>query len=228
MPSLGPRPGPLGATLSWLRRLRRRLLSHRRLGAAILAMAAVALTVHAVRPPAPASVALTVAGRDLPAGTVLAAADLTRVRVPPGAVPAGLSERPAGRVLAAAVRRGEPITDARLVGPDLTTGHPGLVAVPVRLPDAAMASLLRVGDRVELLATDPQDGNTTVTAADALVLALPAAGAAAESPVTPEDPENAVTTGGGGRLVVVGVTENLVTRVAGAAVRDFLTYAYGH
>jgi Flp pilus assembly protein CpaB len=223
--SLRTSPGSLGATLSWLRRLRRRLLAHRRLGAAILAVAAVALTVHAVRPPAPASVALTVAGRDLPAGTVLAAGDLARVRVPPGAVPAGFIERPTGRVLAAALRRGEPITDARLVGPDLTAGHPELVAVPVRLPDAAMASLLRVGDRVELLATDPQDGGTTVAAPDALVLALPAAG---ETPVTPQNPPNAVTSGSGGRLVVIGVTENLVTRVAAAAVRDFLTYAYGH
>jgi Flp pilus assembly protein CpaB len=188
-------------------------------------MAAVALTVRAVRPPAPASVALTVAGRDLPAGAVLAAGDLTRVRVPPGAVPAGLADRPTGRVLASGVRRGEPITDARLVGPELTAGHPGLVAVPVRLPDAAMAALLRVGDRVELLATDPQDGSTTVPAPDALVLALPAAG---EGPVTAPNHENAVTTGSPGRLVVVGVTEDLVTRVAGAAVRDFLTYAYRH
>jgi Flp pilus assembly protein CpaB len=188
-------------------------------------MAAVALTVHAVRPPPPTSVGLTVAAHDLPAGAVLAADDLTRVRVPPGAIPAGLAARPAGRVLAAAVRRGEPITDARLIGPDLTAGHPGLVAVPVRLPDAAMAALLRVGDRVELLATDPQDGSTTVAASEALVLALPAAG---ETPVTSANSQNAVTTGSEGRLVVIGVTENLVTRVTGAAVRDFLTYAYRH
>ena len=42
-----------------------------------------------------------------------------------------------GRVLAAPVRRGEPITDVRLVGPSLlgaTTA--GLVAVPVRIADA--------------------------------------------------------------------------------------------
>lgn len=185
-------------------------------------MAAVALTVHAVRPPPPASVALTVAGRDLPAGAVLTADDLTRVRVPPDAIPAGLADRLTGRVLAAAVRRGEPITDARLVGPDLTAGHPGLVAVPVRLPDAAMAALLRVGDRVELLATDPQGGSTTVAAPDALVLALPATGA------TSSNSGGSVTTGSGGRLVVVGVSEDLLTRVAGAAVRGFLTYAYRH
>jgi len=216
---------PLTAARSLLRRLRRRLLAHRRLGAAILAMAAVALGVQAVRPPAPASVALTVAAHDLPAGTVVAASDLTRVRVPPGALPAGLTDQLTGRVLAGAVRRGEPITDARLVGPDLTDGHPGLVAVPVRLPDAAMAALLRVGDRVQLLATDPQGGSTTVAAPDALVLALPAAD---ETPVTSSGSPNAVTTGAGGRLVVIGVTEDLITRVAAAAARDFLTYAYRH
>lgn len=216
---------PLTAARSRLRRLRRRLLAHRRLGAAILAMAAVALGVQAVRPPAPASVALTVAAHDLPAGTVVATGDLTRVRVPPGALPAGLTDQLTGRVLAGAVRRGEPITDARLVGPDLTDGHPGLVAVPVRLPDAAMAALLRVGDRVQLLATDPQDGSTTVAAPDALVLALPAAD---ETPVTSSVSPNAVTTGAGGRLVVIGVTEDLITRVAAAAARDFLAYAYRH
>jgi Flp pilus assembly protein CpaB len=216
---------PLTAARSRLRRLRRRLLAHRRLGAAILAMAAVALGVQAVRPPAPASVALTVAAHDLPAGTVVAASDLTRVRVPPGALPAGLTDQLTGRVLAGAVRRGEPITDARLVGPDLTDGHPGLVAVPVRLPDAAMAALLRVGDRVQLLATDPQGGSTTVAAPDALVLALPAAD---ETPVTSSGSPNAVTTGAGGRLVVIGVTEDLITRVAAAAARDFLAYAYRH
>lgn len=204
------------------------MLTQRRPLAAVLALLAVVLGLHAARPTAPATAELVVAGHDLPAGAVLTGEDLATVRVPPALVPAEAERQAVGRVLASAVRRGEPITDVRLVGPTLTAGHPELVAVPVRLPDAGMAALLRVGDRVRLLATDPQGGATTSVADDALVLALPAddrgSGAGSGSPPGADG----VTSPLGGRLVVVGVPEDLVTRVTSAAVRDFLTYAYPH
>ena len=48
-----------------------------------------------------------------------------------------------GRVLAAPVRRGEPVTDVRVVGPGLWSQVPaGQVAAPVRLADLAVATLL--------------------------------------------------------------------------------------
>lgn len=197
------------------------MLAHRRLLAGVLALLAVVLGLQAARPPAPATAVLTVARHDLSAGSVLTAADLTTIAVPPGVVPAGAVRRPTGRVLAAGLRRGEPLTDLQLVGPGLTAGHPDLVALPVRLPDAGMAALLRVGDHVRLLATDAQRGTTTTVAPDAVVLALPA-GDAASAKVS----SAGVTSTLGGRLVVVGLPEDLVTLVTSAAVRDFLTYAY--
>jgi Flp pilus assembly protein CpaB len=199
------------------------VLAHRRLLAGVLALLAVVLGLHAARPAAPATTPLVVARHDLSAGAVLTAADLTTIRVPPDVVPAGTQPHATGRVLATGLRRGEPITDLRLVGPALTAGHPELVAVPVRLPDAGMAALLRVGDRVRLLATDPQGGTTQTVAGDALVLALPAVDAANSAETTGA---NGVTSGLGGRLVVVGIAESLVTAVTSASVRDFLTYAY--
>ncbi|MGZ4475982.1 MAG: SAF domain-containing protein [Nocardioides sp.] len=216
--------GPLGRAA---RRLRRRVLAHRRLLGGLCALLAVVLALQAARPAEPASASLTIARRDLPAGTRLGPDDLASVRVPPDAVPVGAAAGPdlAGRVLASAVRRGEPVTDLRLVGPALTAGRPGLVAVPVRLPDPEMAALLRVGDHIRLLATDAASGTTRVVAPDAEVLALPGPlptrGTATAS-------GNGVTDGLSGRLIVAGVPEDLVTPVTSASVRDFLTYAYPH
>lgn len=202
-------------------RTRRRVLAHRRLLAFLLTTAAVAAGLHAVAPPGPHTVAVTVAAADLPAGEPLGADDVTTVRLLPGAVPDGVVASPVGSVLAAPLRRGEPVTDARLVGPDLTNGRRGLVAVPVRLPDPAMAGLLEPGHRIDLFAVDPSGaaasdgGGAERVAPGVLVLAVPE-----------EEAETAVTTGLGGRLVIVGVAEHAVTRVTAASVRSFLTYAF--
>lgn len=203
---------------------RRRLLAHRRLLAAALTAVAVAAGLRTVAPPAPETVALTVATHDLAAGSTVSDSDVTTTDVPRRAVPDGVIEEAAGRVLAAPVRRGEAITDARLVGPSLTAAHPGLVALPVRLPDGAMAAMLDAGDRVDLYAVAaagdggaPSDEATRV-AADVLVLAVPPR----------EDEGNSVTAGLSGRLIVVGIPQEDVARVTDASVRSFLTFAFVH
>jgi Flp pilus assembly protein CpaB len=160
-------------------------------------------------------VTLTVAAQDLPAGTVIAPGDLTRAPVPPDAVPAGAVADPDGRTLAAPLRAGEPVTDVRLVGPALAEAYPGRDAVPVRLPDAGMAALLRVGDRIDLVAADPQGSGARVVAADVPVLAVPRPA-----------PESSVTGDLGGRLVVIGAEPGDVAALADAAVRYFLTFVY--
>ena len=113
------------------------------------------------------------AARDLPAGTVLSGADLAEAEFAPDSVPAGLAADAVGRTLASPLRRGEPVTDVRLVGAALARSHPDLTALPVRLPDAAMVDLLEVGDVIDLIATDPQGSGATVVAADVPVLAIP-------------------------------------------------------
>lgn len=154
------------------------------------------------------------AAHDLPAGTVLAADDLRALPLPPDAVPAGRSADPVGEVLAAPVRAGEPITDVRLVGEGLASAHPDLTTVPVRLPDADQVALLEPGDRIDLLATDPQAGGSRVVALDALVLA------------TPPARESVTSTASPGALVVLGVAPSSVPDVTEAGVRWFLSYSF--
>ncbi len=164
-----------------LRRPRSPVHTARRAAAALLAVAALFL---ALRPsPSPATARpsadtpVAVAALDLPAGTVLSATDVAVVRLPPGVVPRGVvpdAGSLVGRALAGAVRAGEPLTDARLVGPGLTALLPaGLVAAPVRLADLAVAGLVRAGDRVNVLAALPEAERAEAVAADALVLSAP-------------------------------------------------------
>jgi Flp pilus assembly protein CpaB len=58
-----------------------------------------------------------------------------------------------GRVLAGPMRRGEVLTDVRLVGGGLLEGYgPGIVATPVRVADGGTVRLVRPGDQVDVLA----------------------------------------------------------------------------
>jgi Flp pilus assembly protein CpaB len=212
MHSSGP-PTP-ARLVDRLRPVRRAVLRRRRLIAALLAGIAVAAGVHAAAGPAPATVPVLVAARDLPAGARIGAADLETVRFAPGSAPEAVADDPVGEVLAAPLRSGEPVTDVRLVGPELTAGRPDLVAVPVRLPDPGMVALLDVGDRIDLLATDPQAGGATAVATDVPVLAIPGA----------DDQTSA--SGLPGRLVVVGAEATEVNALAEAVVRSVVTYTW--
>jgi hypothetical protein len=111
------------------------------------------------------------------------------------------------------LREGEPVTDVRLVGDDLAAAHPELATLPVRFPDAGLARLLEVGDRIDLVATDPQSGGASVVATEVLVLATPAAVDDRADPVP-------------GVVVVLGVPPTAVASVSEASVRWFLGYAF--
>jgi Flp pilus assembly protein CpaB len=153
------------------------------------------------------------AARDLPGGVVVRAGDLARTPFDPGSVPAGVLTAAAavGRTTTGPVRAGEALTDARLLTRSLLAGYPGLVAVPVRIGDPAAVRLLRVGDRVDLLAADPQgDSAARVVGQDVPVLAIPRTG--------PESP--GLTSGA---LVVVGLPDISAQTVAQASVTAFLS-----
>ncbi|WP_139984392.1 SAF domain-containing protein [Nocardioides litoris] len=196
--------------------VRRQVLRQRRLLAAGCAALAVASGLAATRTPPPATTAVAVAARDLPAGEVLGRGDLVTVAFAPGSVPAGVldADQVDGRVLAAPVTRGQPLTGVGLVGPALTTGHDDLRAVPVRLPDAGAAGLLRPGDDIDLVATDPRAGGSETVASGAVVLAVPA----------PDDATG--PTGLAGRLVVLGLDDAAVASVTDAAARSVVTFAW--
>lgn len=192
--------------------LRRAVLRRRRLLAALCVGGATLAAMRTVAPPPPETVELLVAARDLPAGAAIADDDVRATRVPADAVPDSVVPAPVGATLAAPLREGEPVTDVRLVGPELVDAAPGTTAVPVRFSDAGQAALLDVGDRVDVLATDPQERTTTTVAYDAVVLAVPAA----------DEADGALA----GRVVVLGIPESDVQHVTSSAVTAFVTYAW--
>ena len=196
------------------RPVRRAVLSRRRPLAAVLTGLAVVAALHEVRPPPPDVRAVPTVARDLPAGATLKVSDVVMVDYAPGSAPAGLAANPVGRVLAAPMRAGEALTDVRLVGAPLAAAYPDDVVVPVRLPDAGMAELLRVGDRIDLVAADPQGDEARLVASEVTVLALP----------TTDDAESA--TGLPGRLVLVAAPAEVRESLAQAAVTGFLTFTY--
>lgn len=193
-------------------RRRRLLTTPRRLLAAALLAVAAAVTVDAVAAGPPAGERLFVATRDLPAGHELTAGDLSAVTVPPQAVPDGAlrAGHAAGRVLGSPVRRGEPVTDARLVGPGLLAAAPArTMAVPVRVAEPAALALLRPGDEVSVLA-GPDLGGLGGAAGEvlvdsAVVLHVPA-------------PTDGLLGGDAGRggVVVLALDRAAATRVASA------------
>ncbi|MCP2336941.1 SAF domain-containing protein [Actinomadura rupiterrae] len=129
----------------------------RRLLAALFAALGTGLVLLSIRPSAPRTVHIAVASRDLAAGATLRPSDIRIVALPPAVRPDGaLRDPPVGHVLSGAVRRGEALTDARLLGPGLLDQQPpGTVATPIRVADAASARLLRPGDRIDVLTATP-------------------------------------------------------------------------
>ncbi|QYJ02825.1 SAF domain-containing protein [Nocardioides panacisoli] len=194
--------------------VRRLVLRRRRALAVLLTVVAVGAGLSATAPPAPETVAVTVTAGPLPAGTVLAQDDVTTVRMPPAAAPAAPVTDPVGATLAGPMGAGEPLTAQRVLGSDLTAAAPGRTAVPVRIGDAAQADLLRVGMRIDLLATDPQQGTTATVATDVTVLGLPADATAGAGGAT------------AGRVVVLGMPDAAVAPVTAATVAKYVTFAW--
>lgn len=125
--------------------------------ACLLLAGVTALAAH--HGPAPrAGRPIVVAVRDLPAGATLGAHDVRLRSWPDDLRPAGAMLRTAdvvGRRAGGAIRAGEAITGARLVGAGLTSGlAPSLRGVPVQIADGGF---LRTGDRIDLLVADPPD-----------------------------------------------------------------------
>jgi pilus assembly protein CpaB len=155
----------------------------------LAAIATLLLRGHLARVEARAAAAgagrpVVVADVPLERGHTLALSDLSTERIPDRYVPPGALAEPgeaAGRILAADVAAGEPITTVRLAargGPVAALIPVGLRAVPVAvaLPGGAVAS----GDRVDVLATystGRPHTETVVNGAEVLaVLEIPEAG----------------------------------------------------
>lgn len=193
-----------------------RALALRRVAAAVLVLLAAVL---AVRPPPQArgepTVPMLVATRDLAPGASLRPVDVRVVQAPESLrPPAALTaaDQVAGRVLAGAASRGEPVTRARLVGGEnsrLATGDPDAVAVPVRLADPEVAAILAPGARVDVVTAPPEGRSEAVLlAANATVVTV-----RTDEPTAPAQPGTPP-----GRLVVIAVPGESAARLASVSL----------
>jgi Flp pilus assembly protein CpaB len=157
-----------------------------------------------------------VAARDLPSGATLRAGDVRLADFPGETRPEGaLSTLDAldGRLLAGAVRAGEPLTDVRLASVLPGSGDPGTATVPVRLADAAVAGLLEPGRHVDVVAAPEPGTPASVLASGATVVE-----------VGRQDPSSkALGPPDKGPLVLLRLPEAIATRVAAVSLERPVT-----
>lgn len=205
------------APLTLFEAVRRQVLIRRRSLAGLCAALAVWSAVEVLTTAPPTGVIVVTAAHDLASGTAIGPGDLRRTRFLPDSVPPSAIRRlpqVLGRTLVVPLAEGAPLTEGQLLGRGLLAGYPGRSAIALRIPDQDAAALLDPGDRVDLVATDPQGGSEPERLVqDAAVLALP-----------PVDP-GAARPGGesGGRLVLFAVPSDDVEHIAAVANTHFLT-----
>jgi Flp pilus assembly protein CpaB len=191
---------------AWLSGRRTRLI--RRWLAAGLLVTGALLFIHPASARGAPTTPAVVAARDLPSGSVVHGADVRLADFPDDARPAGVLstlDDVEGRLLAGAVRAGEALTDVRLATNVPAPGDPATATVPVRLADAAVAELLRPGQRVDVVAAPEPGASATVLAAGAIVVTTGSPDAPAGKPFA--GPAR-------GPLVLLRLPEASATRVA--------------
>jgi hypothetical protein len=153
-----------------------------------------------------------VAARDLTPGAAVTMADIRLENRLTATLPDGTqsdTDPVVGAIIAGPVRRGEVITDARLLGPRLAQSAAGPDAriVPLHLADSAVSDLVRAGDVVDILAAPVSEADAAprVIATDAIVVSVSAGSktptAAAEPVVLVALPVRAAHTVAGATLV---------------------------
>jgi len=195
----------------------RTVLARRVAAAALVVLAGVA----ALRSdPAGDLAEVVVAAHDLTPGSALTTDDVRIEKRLATTVPDGSQpnlDAVVGSTLASPTRRGEVLTDVRLLGSRLAelTAGPGARIVPLHLADNALIDLVRVGDVVDILAapaTDARADSQTVTkvvATDAVVVLVSAKGKVRDA-----DSE---------RVILVALPARVANTVAGSALGQAVT-----
>lgn len=159
-------------------RIHRFVFEHRRLLAAVLAGLAV-LTALTVLRQTPETTSLLVARHDLRSGHVLTAADVRTTAVPATAHPSRALDRSEaiGRRVAGPMRSGEAFTDYRVLQGDTLAGYADdAVLTTIRVARADGLTGLHVGDRVNVVAVDPDgESKAHIVARDVEIATLPSA-----------------------------------------------------
>lgn len=159
---------------------------------------------------------VVVAARDLGPGTTLTAGDVRVEKRLVATVPDGSQPElgaVVGSTLASPARRGEVLTDVRVLGPRLGEATAGRNArmVPLHLADSALIDLVRPGDVVDVVAasTDDSRAGPRVIATDAIVVLVSA--------------KQKTQAAGNDRVVLVALPARAASAVAGAALVQTVT-----
>jgi Flp pilus assembly protein CpaB len=142
-------------------RINRFVFEHRRSLTALFAGLAVLTALSALREE-PEGNTVLVARHDLRSGHVITAADLRTTTVPPTARPSHSLDRGAaiGRRVAGPMRAGEAMTDYRVLQDGALSGYADdAVLTTIRVDRADGLTGLHVGDRIDVIAVDP-DGES--------------------------------------------------------------------
>lgn len=219
---MGDSPTSLNPSLptrisQWLRPDWSRTLLARRIAAAGLVVLA---GVAALRPdPDGERAQVVVAARDLRPGAPLTADDLRLEKRLAPTIPDGSQadiDTVVGSTLAGPARRGEVLTDVRLLGRRLaeSAAGPNARIVPVHPADSALADLVRPGDVVDVVAASETGSGSvpkapTVVAVDAIVVLV--------------SEKQKAQAASGDRVVLVALPAASADAVAGAALTQTVT-----
>ena len=164
---------------------------------------------------------VVVAARDLTPGAALTPDDVRLEKRSTTMLPDGAQAdlgAVIGSTLAGPTRRGEVLTDVRLLGTRLaeSTAGPGARIVPLHLADGALIDLVRVGDVVDVLAAPSTEctiparrPSSKVVATDAIVVLVSA--------------KQKVQAADGDRVVLVALPARVANTVAGSALGQEVT-----
>jgi Flp pilus assembly protein CpaB len=160
---------------------------------------------------------IVVAARDLSPGVELTADDVRLEKRTAAMVPDGSQanlDAVVGSTLAGPARRGEVLTDVRLLGPRLAQSAAGPDAriVPLHLADSALLDLTRPGDVVDVLAASDDDTDPRVVATDAIVVLV-------------SEKQKGVGAAGD-RVVLVALPAHAANDVAGATLMQTVTLTF--
>ncbi|ORV48733.1 flagellar biosynthesis protein FlgA [Mycobacterium europaeum] len=215
-------PGLLSRLSGWLRPDWTRTVLARRVTAGGLVVLAGITALSA--DPAGDYAEVVVADHDLRPGTALTPTDVRLEKRLATTVPDGARTdvgAVVGSTLAGPARRGEVLTDVRLLGSRLaeaaiaSTAGPGARIVALRLADSALTDLVRAGDVVDVLAApstgspEPPQAAPKVVATDAVVVLVSA--------------KPKAQAGDGDRVVLVALPARVANTVAGSALGQAVT-----
>jgi Flp pilus assembly protein CpaB len=213
-------PSVMSRVLAALRPDWSRTLAARRVAAGALVILAAVIALRS--DPQGDRTQIVVATRDLASGVELTVDDVRLENRTAATVPDG-SQSDVGAVIGATLagpaRRGEVLTDVRVLSPRLaeSVAGPDARIVPLPLADSALLDLVRPGDVVDVLAAgadapDGADAGPQLVATDAVVV------------VVSEKPKGAGN--GSDRVVLVALPAHAANDVAAAALVQTVTLTF--